>query len=221
MKTKTNHFTFTRLTNGARQRASIFIAALFCSTMLSSFALAQNVNVSGSTGADGSYATLKDAFDALNTNTTQTGNTIAVSVIGDTAETATALLNQPAGGTWTSLTISPSGGATRTISGNLSAPLVILNGADAVVIDGLNTGGNGLTISNTSTSATVGTSTIKFINDATNNTITNCSILGSALVAVAADGGIFGFPLALRRVTTPTPYPTAILGLTGAVCRLS
>jgi hypothetical protein len=74
------------------------------------------------------------------------------------------------------LTISPSG-ATRTISGSVAAPLLNFNGADNVIIDGLNTGGNSLTISNTSTAA--GTSTIRFINDATNNIIRNCTIEGS------------------------------------------
>ena len=69
----------------------------------------------------------------------------------------------------------------------------IFNGADNVTIDGLNTGGNALTISNTSISATAGTSTIKFIGDATSNLVTNCSILGSALVAVATDGGNIWF----------------------------
>ena len=39
---------------------------------------AGNVTVSGSTGADGQYVTLKAAFDALNANGTQGGNTISV-----------------------------------------------------------------------------------------------------------------------------------------------
>ena len=38
---------------------------------------AGNVTVSGSTGADGTYGTLKDAFDALNANGTQAGNVIS------------------------------------------------------------------------------------------------------------------------------------------------
>jgi hypothetical protein len=54
-------------------------------------------------------------------------------------------------------------------------PLLNFNGADNVIINGLNTGGNSLTISNTSTSTAAGTSTIRFINDATNNIIRNCT----------------------------------------------
>ncbi|HEV7700487.1 MAG TPA: Calx-beta domain-containing protein [Pyrinomonadaceae bacterium] len=145
-----------------------------------------NVTVAGSTGADGGYATLKDAFDALNLNATQTANVITVTINGDTTETAPAVLNAPTSN-WTSLTISPSGA--RTVSGNLAAPLVDLNGADKVTIDGLNTGGNSLTLSNASTAATAGTSTIRLINGATQNTITKSSILGSSTGTVAAATG--------------------------------
>ena len=83
-----------------------------------------NVTVSGSTGADGQYVTLQAAFAALNANGTQGGNTISVTIIGNTAETATAVLNQPSVSSWTSLTVSPSGA--RTVSGSLAAPLVDL-----------------------------------------------------------------------------------------------
>jgi trimeric autotransporter adhesin len=148
-------------------------------------ALAQ-IAVTGSTGADASYTTLKGAFDAINL-TAQTGNTISIAVSGDTTETAPAVLNA---GLWTSITISPTGGAARTISGAIVAgsPLVDLNGADNVTINGLNTGGDSLTIANTTVSATTGTSTIRFILDATNNTITNSNIQGSANASVATNG---------------------------------
>ena len=109
---------------------------------------AGNVTVSGSTGADGQYATLKDAFDALNANGTQAGNVIAVSIIGNTSETAAAVLNQPSVSSWTSLTITPSGA--RTVSGAIAGHLIDLNGADNVTIDGLDAAGNSLTIDNTS-----------------------------------------------------------------------
>ena len=146
---------------------------------------AGNVTVSGSTGADGTYGTLKDAFDALNANSTQGGNTISVSIIGNTAETVTAALNQPSVSSWTSLTISPSGA--RTVSGSLATTLIDLAGADNVTINGLNSAGNTLTISNADTSAT--SSTIRLINGAQNDTITNCSVKGSSTGAVAAASG--------------------------------
>ncbi len=39
---------------------------------------AQNVTIANSTGANGTYATLKAAFDALNAQSTQAGNNITV-----------------------------------------------------------------------------------------------------------------------------------------------
>src|SRR5438477_2461820 len=101
-------------------------------TVCATASFAQNVSVAGSTGANATYATLKAAFDALNANSNQTGNTITLSVIGNTTETASAVLNQPTGA-WTSLTISPSG--TRTISGTIAGNLIDFNGADNVTIN--------------------------------------------------------------------------------------
>jgi hypothetical protein len=128
-----------------------------------------------------SYTTLKGAFDAINLGT-HTG-IITIGISGNTSETVAAVLNASGSGaaSYTSLTISPSGGAARTISGAMAAgsPLIDLNGADNVTVNGLNTGGNALTLSNTTVSTTSGTSTIRFIADATNNTITNCTIQGS------------------------------------------
>src|ERR1700751_1641822 len=64
-----------------------------------------NVIISGSTGADGGYATLTDAFVALNANTNQSGNVVSVSIVGDTTEIGTgASLNAPTGGNWSSPT---------------------------------------------------------------------------------------------------------------------
>src|SRR6185312_16951492 len=76
-----------------------------------------------------------------------------------------------------------------TISGNLATPLVDLNGADNVTINGQNSGGNSLTLANSNTGTTAGTSTIRFINGAQNNTVTNCNIQGSSTVAVGTAGG--------------------------------
>jgi len=157
---------------------------------ISSQAWAQ-VTVSGSTGADGTYASLTQAagaIAAINAND-QTGNNIVVDITADVlTEDGTNSLNA---GAWTTLTIRPSGGAARTVSGTPAAgvPLINLNGASNVTIDGLNTGGDALTISNLSTSSTAGTSTIRFINGASDNTVTRCSILGSSTVAVGTAGG--------------------------------
>ena len=97
------------------------------------------------------------------------------------------------GGTanYTSVSVQPSGGVARTISGAILAgsPLIDLNGATNVTIDGIGTGGNSLTISNTTASATAGTSTIRFINGASSDTVTRCTILGSSTAAVGTAGG--------------------------------
>ena len=107
---------------------------------------AQNVAVTGAdaaTNAASPFATLTAAFTSIN-GSTQAGNTIAITIIGSTTEAASAVLNQSVG-PWTSLSIQPSGGAARTISGSIAGHLIDLNGADNVTIDGLNTGGNSLT----------------------------------------------------------------------------
>ncbi|MGB4844283.1 MAG: T9SS type A sorting domain-containing protein [Ferruginibacter sp.] len=144
-------------------------------------ATAQNVTVAGSTGDDGTYATLAAAFTAITTGAAQTGNNIVITITGNTTEPAGtgAVL---VGGAWASINIRPGGGAARTITGNLTAStgLINFNGADNVTIDGLNTGGNSLTITNTRVNNGAGTSTIRILADATNNTITNCTILGSS-----------------------------------------
>jgi hypothetical protein len=145
---------------------------------------ASAIEVEASAGTVGptGYTTLRSAFAAINSGTHQ--GAITIDVCGTTNEAAqTALLNASGSGSasYTSIAISPAGGAARTISGNTTNgnPLIDLNGADNVTINGLNTGGNSLTISNTTNSGTAGTSTIRFINDATSNTIQNCTILGS------------------------------------------
>lgn len=135
------------------------------------------VTVSGSTGANGTYARLGLAFTAINA-TAQTNNNIVVTITASTTETASATLNV---GTWTSLKIYPAV-INLSISGNLAAPLIDLNGADNVTIDG-RVGATGstkdLVITNTSVFSAAGTSTIRFINDATNNTVKYCIVKGS------------------------------------------
>ena len=143
---------------------------------------------------------------------THTG-AVTVSVINDTTELASASLNTSGVGSasYSTITISPSGGAARTISGSLASPLVFLNGADNVTINGLNTGGNSLTISNTSTAATAGTTTIKFVGDASNNIVPPIAQSWARpwsrpdrMAAISRSSR------ALRRATTTTPSPIAI-----------
>ena len=161
---------------------TILLLLFFCSQSANA-----QITVSGSNGVNGNYTSLTNAagaFLAVN-GTSQTGANIVITIFGNViTEAGTNGLNA---GSWTSLTIVPSG--TRTISGTVNGlPLIKLNGADNVTINGLNTGGNSLTISNLSVTDT-GTSTIKLINDASNNTITNCTVLGSSTGTLTAATG--------------------------------
>ena len=125
---------------------------------------------------NGNYTSLTKAngvFAALN-GKIFTGGTITITVTGNvTDENGAVQLNNNG---WTNIAIQPSGGS-FTISGNVNGSLVVFNGADHVTIDGLNTGGNALSFSNNAVNALA--NTITFTNDASFNTITNCSIYGS------------------------------------------
>lgn len=137
------------------------------------------VSVTGSTGANNTYSTLKDAFDAINSNTQNSSNNIEVTITDNTTETATAALNS---GGWNSLVIYPTQSG-LSISGDLAAPLIDLNGVSNVTIDGrVNQTGTdkSLVIENENTSTTAGTSTIRFINGAQDNTIRYTILRGSA-----------------------------------------
>ncbi len=133
------------------------------------------------------YSTLKAAFDKINDGTHQ--GVINIHVQESTNETAAAVLNPSGTGAANYVGINMYPTTTGvTISGNLATPLIDLNGADNVIIDGrLNASGatKDLTISNTNTSNTAGTSTIRLINDATNNTIKYCNINGSETIATS------------------------------------
>jgi hypothetical protein len=155
------------------------------------------------TGCD--YTSLTNTgglFEALNGRVF--GGNVTVNIAGDsTAETGLNALNQwpedPAGPY--TLTIQPSGGAARTVSGNFAGGLIRLNGADRVTIDGLNADGNSLTMSNTSTvnpSATIYLLPTGVLNaGASNNTIQNLNIVGGANTI-----GVAGIAIAGSTVNT-------------------
>ncbi len=158
----------------------IFIVLLLIIIQQSFFG--QNINVNPGAGT---YATLKAAFDAINAGT-HTG-AINITVIGNTTETATASLNASGSGSanYASISMQPSGG-NFTIVGNINGSLITLNGADNVTVNGLNNGASSLTLSNENQNNNA--ITINFINDATNNTITNCTLLGATGHALSNSG---------------------------------
>ncbi len=133
----------------------------------------------GPSGAD--YTTLQLAFTAIN-NGSITG-AIVLQITGSITDNNSAVLNASGSGSasYTSINIYPTITGI-TLSGNYGGPLIDFNGADNVTIDGrVNATGLtiDMTISNISTSGG-NTSTIRFINDATYNTIKYCTLQGSA-----------------------------------------
>ena len=166
------------------------MATLMISGIPASYLETLPINVANANASsNGDYATLAEAFTAIN-NFPQAGNNIIVKVNGTTIEPATgAILNQNTS-PWTSMVIYPTATG-YSITGNLAGLSTIkLNGADNVTING-SIGGIGsskdLTLSNISSVS--GSSTIKLESDATSNTITNCNVLGSSVEAVNAAGG--------------------------------
>ncbi len=157
---------------------------------LISVRLNAQVTVTGAISGNGSYTTLGNAIATIGTS--QASANITITISGNITEGASTI--SIGTGTWASLSIQPSGGA-RVISAATTAglPMIDFNGADNVTINGLNSGGNSLTIQNTTVSPTAGTSTIRFQTDAINNTITNCFILGSSTMGTTTDGGNIWF----------------------------
>ncbi len=139
-----------------------------------------NVVVSASSGSTtGYYKTLKNAFDKINDGTHK-GN-ISITIYGDLTESSTALLNASGTGSasYNNVNIYPVVSGV-TISGSIDGPLIKLDGADNVTIDGRvnNTGSTAdLVIENTNTGS--GAVTISMDNTAQNNTISYCTIKGS------------------------------------------
>jgi hypothetical protein len=159
---------------------------IFLLTIMSICALcmanAQNVTVSGAITGDGSYANLSAAFSAI--GTAQSGANITVTISGDVAEsTSGASLGA---GTWSSLTIVPSGGS-WTVSSAVSAGTALLtfNGADNVTING---GGN-LIFDNTTSSNMTGTTTLRLQADATNNTFNGVTFVSRSTGSLGSNTG--------------------------------
>jgi len=130
-----------------------------------------------------SYTNIKTAFDRINDGTHQ-GNLI-LKITGNQFLTSSAVLNASGTGSanYSAISIYPSSSGLA-IGGDVSgAPLIDLNGAANVTFDGrVNATGSAkdLTIQNMSISNTAGTSTVRFINDAANNTIKYCTIRGAS-----------------------------------------
>ncbi len=138
-----------------------------------------------------SYPTLKTAFDAVNAGT-YTGDMI-IKFRGNTTETASAVLNASGVGasSYSRILIYPARTGV-TVTGNLAAPLVSLNGARNVTFDGRVNGISDpyqFTFINNNTSSTAETSTFRFVNSAQNDTIRYVNIQGAS--TATAGGNVY------------------------------
>jgi hypothetical protein len=148
-------------------------------------------------GTGGDYATLTDAFDAV--NVVGLGGNLTLNIISDLADTGVVInpWNETAPGGY-NLLIQPTG-APRTINGNATTAVIKINGADRVTIDGRIGGtGNNLTIVNANTAATlsaiVWVSSPSAADSANDITVRNCNLQGSAtssqITGVTVSGAI-------------------------------
>ncbi len=167
-----------------------FFFVLFITFCLASNNLQADITKTvGTTGAN--FTTLKAAFDAINANTggVYTG-IITLQIIDNTNENASAVINASAN--WSSLLIYPTV-AGKTISGNLATPLIDLNGADKVTIDGrvsLSGSTASLIILNSSTANNA--SAINFKNSAESNLVRYCNLQASSSLSPSMGIVTFG-----------------------------
>jgi gliding motility-associated-like protein len=185
---------------------SLFIMALFAFSFVGN----AQVSVTASAGTTGptAYTTLKASFDAINSGTHQ-GN-ITITISANTTETAIASLNASASGSanYASIVIKPGTGSNPTVSGNISnGPVVKLNGANNITIDGSNNGSSSrnLNITNTNTTSSntmvigsVGTTAIH------DDLIKNCNITNgtnTSTAVIIGDAGTVGNPGYFNNIT--------------------
>lgn len=145
-------------------------------------------------GAAGTFTSLTRAgglFAAINAGGITTNVNAVIldaTVTEDGANALNAIDYGCTGGPYT-LTIKPAAGVAATLTGSSASALIKLNGADYVTINGLNTGGSSLTITNTNTgttSAVIWLASASATNGATNNAIKNCSITGNSATTTLA-----------------------------------
>ncbi len=127
----------------------------------------------------GGFPTLKDAFNAINTNTggVYTNQNVTVSIVNNTTESSSAVLNE---GSFSSCIIRPANNSVSVTAASGVDNLIVYDGADNVTIDG-RIGGVGsiqLTILNPNTGSA---NSIKMFNGASNNIVQNLNIVNSGL----------------------------------------
>ena len=167
------------------------IVAYIIFSILSGFVSVLSAQTAVGTGQ--TYTSLRTAFTAINNGILK--GDVVLKITSNITESSTAVLNASGSGNadYTSVKIYP-GSAGITISGNFTTPLIDLNGADNVTINGRINGTGAeyaLTIINTRNSTTSGTSTVRFRNSASSNTVSYCQLKGNS--GSATGGAIIYF----------------------------
>lgn len=148
-------------------------------TVTSTSGLAVGMIVRVTAGA-GTFATATYVTSITNSTTFVVSAAPTVALSGGTSViTAQGALLR--GGVWNSVVIYPTSSGLSITGSIVGAPLIYLNGADKVILDGRvnRTGIADLVISNSSTSIVSLTSTIMFDNDAVLDSVEYCTIKGS------------------------------------------
>lgn len=170
--------------NGRKPTINTFMNKFYISIiclLMPLLTLKGQITVTASDGTTtGEYPTLKSTFDAINTGEHQ--GIISIRINASVTETATAKLKASGGlSSYTRISIMPA--VACTISGNIDGPLLDLDGADSVTIDGRidgNVAARNLTIENSYDQRKYGISTIRLINGAQYNVIRYLNLKGSS-----------------------------------------
>jgi len=178
----------------SNKQLKLFEGMLVTVLLLFVHSLSAQISLTSTGGATtGSYTTLKAAFDAINSGT-HTGD-ILIKVEGSTTETATCRLDSSGvstGANYTSVLIVPSDTATvpRVIDIAISgSPLIDLNGADNVFIDGRSlSGGNNrlLTFRHSNSNSSTTSIVLRCINGVRDAVIQYTNLVSLTTTATAA-----------------------------------
>src|ERR1035437_7470260 len=157
-----------------------------CLLFLAAFSISLRAQTYGRVGTGGDFLTLKAAFDYIN-HSGETYDDIYLEIISDITESSTAILYESGHdgiSFYTSITIYPTVSG-LTISGDLDAPLIEINGATKVVVDGrlhdvqgpAQNNNKDLIINNSSPGSSA--STIRFAGSSNQSAVRYCTIKGS------------------------------------------
>lgn len=144
-------------------------------------------------GVGQTYTSITQAIDAYNNSCPQGPIVFRLMDAAYPSETFPISISNPFASSVNTLTLVPNAGVPVTVTGSSASAIFLLNGADYVTINGLNTGGSSLRLENTHTSGAVIWLASKSASDgATHNSILQCSLKAgsnSTAPAVIFSGG--------------------------------